>query len=117
MISYVALHDDEVERRIASLSPLAVAPEFEGRGVGSTLVREATSRADARGEPLVVLEGSPGFYGRLSFEHSVPHGIEITLPSWAPPEAAQVLRLRAYDPAIRGTVAYPSAFDDVTESQ
>ncbi len=115
MISYVALHDRDAQRRIASLAPLAVAPDTQGRGIGAALVREVTGRADARGEPLVVLEGSPRYYGRFGFEHSVLHGIEITLPSWAPPESAQVFRLGAYDPSLRGLVVYPPAFDEVTE--
>jgi len=32
----------------------------------------------------------------------------------APPEAAQILRLRNYDSSIRGHVVYPPAFDDVS---
>jgi putative acetyltransferase len=68
-----------------------------------------------RGEPLVVLEGSPVYYARLGFEYSVPLGITITLPSWAPAEAAQLLRLRGYDPAIKGHVEYPPAFDAATK--
>jgi putative acetyltransferase len=115
MISFVRLREEQMTRSIASLSPLAVAPSVQGRGIGSALVRAVTARADERGEPLVVLEGSPVFYGRLGFEHSVPHGIEITLPSWAPAEAAQILRLRNYNPSIRGRVIYPPAFDDVSE--
>jgi putative acetyltransferase len=115
MISYVSLHGTNAQHSIASLAPLAVAPSSQGHGVGAALVREVTGRADARGEPLVVLEGSPQYYGRFGFEYSVPHGIEITLPSWAPPESAQVLRLRAYDPSLRGRVVYPPAFDEVTE--
>jgi putative acetyltransferase len=115
MVSFVGLHDDDTHLRIASLAPLAVAPDFQGRGIGSALVREVTARADDRGEPCIVLEGSPTFYGRLGFEHSVPHGIRITLPSWAPPAAAQVFRLRNYDPSIRGRVIYPPAFGDVIE--
>lgn len=58
-----------------------------------------------------MLEGSPRFYGRLGFEHSLLYGIEIALPSWALPEAAQVLRLSKYAPCIRGRVKYPPAFD------
>lgn len=115
MISFVALHGDGTQHRIANLSPLAVTPHHQRQGFGSALVLEVTRRADARGEPLVVLEGSPTFYGRLGFEHALPHGIEMALPSWAPPEAAQMLRLRNYDPSVRGRVVYPSAFDVVTE--
>ncbi|HUF33258.1 MAG TPA: N-acetyltransferase [Acidimicrobiales bacterium] len=115
MISYVTLEGRGARRLIPSLAPLAVAPPHQGRGIGSALVREVMARADAAGEPLVVLEGSPAFYGRLGFEHSVPLGIEIDLPSWAPPEAAQVMRLRAYDSAIRGRVVYPPAFVEVVE--
>lgn len=114
MISLVTLLATDAPRSISSLSPLAVTPAFQGRGVGSALVSEVTARADKRGEPLVVLEGSPAFYERLGFEHSVPHGIEITLPSWAPAEAAQVLRLENCDASNRGRVVYPPAFDYVT---
>lgn len=80
MVSFVALRDDATQHRVASLSPLAVSPAFQGRGIGSDLVREVTTRADDRGEPMVVLEGRPASCGRLGFEHSVPHGIDITLP-------------------------------------
>ncbi len=115
LISVAALHGNGVQHRIVNLSPLAVAPEHQRRGIGSALVREATARADDLGEPLVVLEGSPRFYGRLGFEHSAVYDIEMALPSWAPPEAAQVLRLESYVPSLRGRVVYPPAFDEVTE--
>lgn len=115
MVSFVVLQDGDARHRICSLAPLAVAPESQGRGVGSALVREVAARVDERGEPLIVLEGSPAYYRRFGFESSVSHGIRITLPEWAPPEAAQVLRLRNYDPAIRGLVVYPPAFDVASE--
>ncbi len=102
-------------RRIAMLSPLAVAPDRQRQGVGSALVRAAVALADECGEPLVVLEGSPAYYGRLGFEPSARHGIELPLPSWASPEAAQMMRLTSYDPALTGRVVYPPAFDGVTE--
>lgn len=115
MVSAAELCDGTTTRQIANLSPLAVAPGFRGRGIGSALVREVTARADRCGEPLVVLEGSPAFYGRLGFEHAAPYGIHIALPSWAPAEAAQVLRLSSYRSNIRGNVIYPPAFDVVAE--
>ena len=115
MISFATLQRGDSTLPVAMLSPLAVAPAFQRQGLGAALVREVTARADARGEPLVVLEGSPTYYGRFGFEHSVLHGVRITLPAWAPPEAAQVLRLRSYDASLRGHVVYPPAFDEVAE--
>jgi putative acetyltransferase len=114
MLSYVSLVDGSARRRILSLAPLAVAPDRHKTGIGSALVREATERADDRGEPLVILEGSPVYYSRFGFEPCSNHGIELTVPDWAPPEAAQVLRLKSYDPAVRGRVVYPAAFEGLS---
>ena len=111
MISRVHLVDGDRRREVHSLAPVSVAPDAQGKGVGSALVREALGRADAMELPLVLLEGSPGYYGRLGFEHSVQHGIRFDLPDWAPSEAAQVYRLSSYDPSITGKVEYPPAFD------
>jgi putative acetyltransferase len=116
MVSGAALRNDSGDRTISMLSPLAVDPDHHGAGIGGALVRAVTAIADERGEPLVVLEGSPRYYARFGFVHSVPHGIELPLPDWAPAEAAQVLLLRAYDPhdlTLRGRVVYPAAFDGV----
>ncbi|WP_116998898.1 GNAT family N-acetyltransferase [Desertimonas flava] len=115
MVSHVGLRrPDGTLGSIASLSPLAVHPDHQRSGIGSALVHAVVAVADELGEPLVVLEGSPAYYGRLGFEYSVPLGISIHLPDWAPAEAAQVRRLANYDAAITGTVEYPPAFDDVT---
>ena len=111
MVSDVDLVDGDVTRRVLSLSPLAVAPARHGEGIGSALVRAVVARVDGAGHPLVVLEGSPAYYARFGFEDARAHGIRIHLPDWAPPEAGQVLRLGAHDPALRGEIRYPPAFD------
>jgi putative acetyltransferase len=115
MVSHTELHDGPTVRVVATLSPLAVAPDRHGEGIGGALVRAVLARSDELGEPMVVLEGAPAYYGRFGFEPAAAHGIHIDLPSWAPPEAAQVMRLERHDPAWRGRVVYPPAFDDVVE--
>jgi predicted N-acetyltransferase YhbS len=67
--------------------------------IGSALVRAALAAADREGEPLVVLEGRPRYFGRLGFMFATAHGIVIDLPDWAPGDAAQVYRLSRYDSA------------------
>lgn len=114
MVSNAVLRSNDSDRQISMLSPLAVRPDRQKAGIGHALVSAALAVADERSEPLVVVEGSPSYYGRFGFEHSIAYGIEIDLPEWAPPEAAQVRRLRSFDPndaTLRGKVIYPKAFD------
>lgn len=111
MLSHAGLVDDAGERhRILTLSPLAVAPELQGRGIGSALVRAGLEAAERAGEPLVVLEGSPRYYPRFGFRDCREFGITIELPDWAPPEAGMAYPLPGYHPAPRGRVVYPPAF-------
>ena len=49
------------------LSPLAVLPVLQERGIGSALVRYALGEHEDRPEPLVFLEGSPAYYARFGF--------------------------------------------------
>jgi putative acetyltransferase len=96
---------------VMMLSPLAVHPDAQRRGIGGALVRHGLAALDARREPLVVLEGAPAYYRRFGFERASEHG--ILRPSDRIPEAAfQVRRLDAYDPALTGTIEYPRAFWD-----
>ena len=114
MISGAVIRNDAGDRPVSMLAPLAVLPNCQRVGIGSALVRAALEAADARGDPMVIVEGSPAYYGRLGFEQSTRYGIDICLPEWAPPEAAQVIRLTSFDPddpTLRGTVVYPPAFD------
>ncbi len=117
MISGATVRHATGTRAIAMLSPLAVTPGRQREGIGAALVSRVCELADRRGEPLIVVEGDPAYYGRFGFEHSTAHGLTIHLPDWAPPEAAQVRLLPSYDetdPTLRGEVIYPPAFDGLS---
>ncbi len=112
MFSYVTLRAHE-ERRVLILSPLVVSPGRQKEGIGSALVRFGIAAAEARNEPLVIVEGIPAYYPRFGFERARPLGIEP--PSAHVPDAAfMVLRLATYEQSYRGTVVYPPAFDIVS---
>lgn len=98
---------------IAMLAPLAVAPEHQRQGIGDALVRAGCAIADEQGAPMVLLQGSPAYYGRFGFVPSADHGITMDLPDWAAPQAAQVLRLAAWTGEHSGHLVLPGAFDDL----
>lgn len=92
-----------------AVAPLAVRPDFWGRGIGGTLLRRAHSDAAALGYGTAVLLGHAGYYPRFGYERAGDHG--IVFPLDAPPECCMVRELRpdVLD-GVRGTVRYPAAF-------
>ena len=91
------------------LSPLAVAPDHQRRGIGAALVAEAERWTRAAGVPLLFLEGDPGYYARLGWAPAHEHG--LVRPSERIPEpACQVRLLDAYVPWMRGRLVYPDVF-------
>jgi putative acetyltransferase len=124
-LSLVAVHDGQVvgnvmftrslldaPRRLVDvqvLSPLAVMPEHQGRGVGSALVRQGLAVLAARAVPLVFLEGDPGYYSRFGF---VPGGEQgFRKPSLRIPDGAfQAIKFPSYEPWMTGTLVYAEPF-------
>jgi putative acetyltransferase len=91
------------------LSPLSVAPVWQGRGIGRELVRRAVTGATELGSPLLFLEGDPAYYSRSGFEPALPYG--FMRPSVRIPEPAfQVIRLPGYEPWMTGALVYPDTF-------
>lgn len=91
----------------ASLAPMAVLPDHQGRQVGSQLVRHGLAQLRTRGERIVIVLGHQHYYPRFGFSS----GKARYLASPFPPDAFMALEL--FDGALEGiygTVRYPSAF-------
>jgi putative acetyltransferase len=87
------------------LSPLSVAPELHGRGLGTELLGAAVAAARGLGAPALFLEGDPGFYSRRGFEPATPRG--FLRPSARIPEPAfQVVVLDAHEAWMTGALVY-----------
>lgn len=49
------------------LSPVAVHPDHQGRGIGQRLIRYGLARLKARGATRIFTYGDPAFYSRVGF--------------------------------------------------
>ncbi len=87
---------EETDERLLQLSPLGVLPAHQRRGHGSALVQTSLDAVRAIGEPLLLVEGAPTYYGRFGFVRADELGL---LP---PPEAR-------YDWAFQVAVLEPQA--------
>lgn len=69
VIAYIAFTNAYHGRDVCGLhlAPMAVAPEFQGRGVGLELLRFALRQEAISSQTLFVL-GEPAYYSRFGFE-------------------------------------------------
>ena len=112
LFSTVAMRTGGETVDVLTLTPLAVAAPYRGRGLARRLVEHGLAACARRDEPLVVLEGDPAMYARLGFRPAAGLGIER--PSELIPEPAfQVVTLPAYRPGLHGRVEYPAYYYEV----
>ena len=64
-------------RKVYLLSPVAVATDWQGQGVGQAMLRHALQSLRAKGADAVVTYGDPAFYGKVGF---VPVSVQ-TVPA------------------------------------
>jgi predicted N-acetyltransferase YhbS len=55
---------------VLCMGPLSVLPEYQGKGVGSLLLRESIKRARQLQFKAIVIFGNPLYYGRFGFENA-----------------------------------------------
>ncbi|OAP42462.1 GCN5 family acetyltransferase [Sinorhizobium glycinis] len=119
-LSLVAVEDAEVIGHIAfspvtitpvaagwyGLGPVSVRPDRQGRGTGSSLVRQGLDRLRNIGASGCVLAGNPAFYRRFGFRND-----PALVFAGCAPQYFMVLPLSRT--LVSGTVSYHPAFGPV----
>jgi putative acetyltransferase len=117
-LSLVAVDNDRVIGHIAAspvsisdgtdgwygIGPVSVTPEWQGRGIGSQLLRRAVAELQGTGAAGCVLLGDPRCYARFGFRPEAA----LVLPD-VPPEYFQAMSFCAVVP--KGRVSYHEAFN------
>jgi putative acetyltransferase len=76
LFSPVTVETGERELAGLGLAPVAVLPEFQNRGVGSSLVEQGIERCREVGHSFVVVLGHPHYYPRFGFTPASRFGIK-----------------------------------------
>lgn len=94
--------------RASAIGMVSVDPAHQKSGRGAELVNAALRSLIEAGETLVVVLGSPAYYGRFGFVPAPVVGVESAL---YPSPFMQALPLRVAHP--RGEVIYPQPYRDL----
>ena len=91
---------------------MAVAPEHQGKGIGSALVRAGLEQCKQLDFGAVAVLGHPEYYPRFGFTPSRRFGIGCKYE--VPEEAFMLLELHAgYLRGVSGKLEYHAAFKNV----
>ncbi|HZH28629.1 MAG TPA: N-acetyltransferase [Azospirillaceae bacterium] len=62
------------------LGPVAIAAEWQGKGVGGELIRRSMARAADLGHPHIILVGDAPYYGRFGFRRDLAESLMLPGP-------------------------------------
>ena len=92
------------------LGPLAVSPEFKGKGFGKALVSHSLEQAEHAGYPFVLVSGEPDYYPQFGFEKASV--AEFLWPGFIEPERLQIKWLvpdaKPKAPGVKAILPYQS---------
>jgi predicted N-acetyltransferase YhbS len=90
--------------QLLGLGPIAVTPRLQRHGIGSAMMQETISRANAAGESGIALLGSTDYYQRFGFVPATSLGVLPPEEAWG--DTFQLLPLAVWPGGIHGTFRY-----------
>ncbi len=72
------INEDNDEFDVLCMGPLGVLPSYQGKGVGSILMKHSISAARTLGYNAIVIFGDPNYYHRFGFENAEKYNIQTS---------------------------------------
>lgn len=115
LFSPLTVEDTPVDLRWVALGPIGVLPRFQGRGIGSRLVRGELDGCRSQCFDGIVLVGDPGYYGRFGFVPTGDHGLTCVYGD-GPAFQLEELREGALE-RVSGMVRLSPEFDEFARDE
>ena len=111
LLTKLKIKNAENEFDSLALAPVSVLPEYQGKGIGGMLIKEAHKKAIELGHKSIILLGHENYYPGFGYERTDKYGIE--LPFDVPKENCMVIELVENGlNGVNGMVEYPKEFND-----
>lgn len=92
------INENNEELEILCMGPLGILPSYQGKGIGSLLMRHSIKVAKALGYNAVVIFGNPNYYHRFGFENAQKYNIQT---SWGA-NFEDFMALELYEGSLEG---------------
>lgn len=110
IVGYILFSQLRIGQHIAvALAPLAVHPDFQKQGVGSSLILKGHQIAKELGYHHSIVLGDPNYYAKFGYQTAKPFG--IVAPFEIPDEYFMISSLDSSDITVSGPVIYAEAFN------
>ena len=111
MLTKLKIKNEQNEFDSLALAPVSVIPEYQGKGIGGILIKEAHKRAKELGHQSIVLLGHEKYYPKFGYKQADNFGIE--LPFDVPKENCMAIELTENGlDGVSGIVDYPKEFNE-----
>lgn len=109
LVTKLHIKGNEQEYDSLALAPVSVLPDYQRKGIGGMLIKQAHQVARRLGYKSIVLIGHEEYYPRFGYQKADRFGIQF--PFDAPAENCMVIELvKDGLKGISGIVEYPGAF-------
>lgn len=109
LLTKIEIKNDNESFESLALAPVSVLPEYQGKGIGGKLIKQAHKIAATLEFTSVVLLGHEKYYPRFGYQQASNFG--ITLPFEVPDENCMVIALKENSlNGVSGMVIYPKEF-------
>ncbi|WP_082114194.1 GNAT family N-acetyltransferase [Kiloniella litopenaei] len=107
LFSPMEIGSPDIQIRTASLAPLAVSPDHQGKGIGKQLIEQGIQTCrDIEDLSGIIVLGEPAYYSKFGFQSSLTNHLEAPFSG----EAFMGLEFRKNIFPKGGKVTYPQAF-------